>query len=184
MMDLLEGQRLAVALAVVGAFALGDARREVVEAGREMAVAPAAVVSAHGFGVLLAEAGAYDIVVGAVVVVVSPLVGPPSVPHPSVLIAAEVKRVVDESCVALVFCGSLSADGVVCHDRIAMEDDDAGEGIRTVHQRGGAFDDLGRGDPLCVDLHAVLGPPLVTLLAYAVVDDDEPVEAEATDHGF
>ena len=35
-----------------------------------------------------------------------------------------------------------------------------------------------------VDLHAVLGTPLVALLAYAVVDDHETVEAKTTDHGF
>ena len=133
-MDLLEGQRLAVALAVVGALTFGDTRREVIDAGREMAVAPAAVVTGHRLGVLLTEAGAHDIVVGTVVVVVRPFVGPPSVPHPSVLIATEVERVVDESRVALVLCGSLAADGVVRHDGIAVEDDDAGESIRTVHQ--------------------------------------------------
>ena len=54
--DLLERQCLAVALAVVGALALGDTWREVVDAGREMAVTPSAVVSAHCLGVLLAEA--------------------------------------------------------------------------------------------------------------------------------
>ena len=129
MVDLLEGQRLAVALAVVGALAFRDARRQVIDAGRKMAVAPSTVVSGHSLGVLLTEAGAYDIFVSAVVVVMRPLVGPPTVPHPSVLIAVEVERVVEESRVALVFRGSFSVDGVVSHDRIAMEDDDTGESI-------------------------------------------------------
>ena len=61
-----------------------------------------------------------------------------------------------------------------------VHDQHTGQGVGAVHQRGGPLEYLDGMDGLRVYLYAVLIAPLLSLLADAIVDDDDAVVAQST----
>ena len=106
---------------------------------------------------------------------------PASVPDESLLIARKVDGVVPEVGIRLPSAahgGLHRAEGL---DGGIVENNDAGHGIRAVHQRGGSFHDFYGMNAFAIHFHTMLIAPLLAFLADAVVDHQYAVVSQSAD---
>ena len=112
------------------------------------------------------------------------LVRETAVPDPAPQVAVRGQGIGREAVVRLIFGREGSADFAGGPDGFRMEDEDAGQGVRAIHQGRGSFEDFDGMDTGTVHFDTVLVPPLLPLLTEAVADDDDAVEAHAADDGL
>lgn len=106
------------------------------------------------------------------------------VPDDAALVAPMVQAVGDQAAVALILTADSSRECPGSRVGFGVEDEDAGQGVGTVHEAGRTLDDFGGMDAVSVQFHAVFVTPLLAFLAETVGNDDDPVVAEAADDGF
>ena len=130
------------------------------------------------------ELRAADAPVALVLIFPGVLLAPPPVPHHAPPVAGKVHGVVIELLVGLVLAAHARRHFSLRHHGGLVHDEHTGQGVGAVHQRGRPFQYLYGVYVLGVDLYAVLVTPLLPLLAYAVVDGDNAVVAQAADDGL
>ena len=147
-----------------------DARFDMIVGQFQVAVAPVLVESHHHARSLFGELRVFHLVVNAVLVFAGSFLTPASVPDESLLIARKVDGVVPEVGIRLPSAahgGLHRAEGL---DGGIVENNDAGHGIRAVHQRGGAFHDFYGMNAFAIHFHTMLIAPLLAFLTDAVVN--------------
>ena len=105
-------------------------------------------------------------------------------PDPAPQVAVRGQGIGREAVVRLVLGREGSADFPGGPYGFRMEDEDAGQGVRTIHQGRRTLENLDGMDAGAVHFDAVLVSPLLALLADAVADHDNPVEAHPADDGL
>ena len=189
----LEGQFGGVALGVGGehkatvgavAFALHDARHQVVVREAEAALPPVKSASQLGREGAPSQLRTRHVAVGMVAVGVGRLLAVVGAVEEAPLGSAQGGVPPPQPVDTLVLPSGVEPQFPIGQGGGWPQHDDAPHGVRPVHQRGGAFDDFHCRHVGFVQLHSVLIAPLLTLLPYVVAHYDDAVVAQTADDGL
>ena len=90
------------------------------------------------------------------------------IPYKSVPVTSLMDRIGSQSAVALILAVYAGCKFPVIRERVAVKNNDTGQGIRSVHQAGRTLKHLGTAHSLGINLYSMLVAPLLSLLTYSV----------------